>query len=295
MENPSLKGYLAIVAANIIFGLNIPVTRALISEWMSPEAYTLVRMVFGCTFFWLITLNNNSETPKGKDLLILALGGLLGFVATQLTFALSLKYTTPVNYALMMALTPVVVVLLSYLFLKEKINFKKSIGICLSISGAFIVILNGHSNMQGSNNLLGILIAISCSVCYGVYLLLTRNISVKYKPLTIVKWMFLFAAVLSFPFGFKGISELKILTQTITISAVLMLGFSLVFSTIIAFFLMPVALGRLKASTVSIFMNLQPIVASIAAIAVGQDTFTLDKVIAAFLVLVGVYIMSQKF
>ncbi len=294
LKNNQYTGYFAIITANIIFGINIPVTKALISGWLTPQAYTIIRMIFGCVFFWLIDLRNNNEIPAKKDLLILAFGGLLGFVATQLTFALSLKYTTPVNYALMMALTPVVVLLLSFIFLKEKVNSTKSFGIALSVSGAFIIILKSHYSSSGSNNLLGILIAILCSVCYGIYLLLTRNVSIKYKPLTVVKWMFLFAVAFSFPFGVKGITEQKIFTQLVTMSGVLLLGFSLVFSTVIAFFLMPVALGKLKASVVSIFMNLQPIVASVTAVIVGQDKFTLDKIFAASLVLIGVYIVTKK-
>jgi drug/metabolite transporter (DMT)-like permease len=288
------KGVFAIVCANTIFGLNIPVTKALIGDWMTPGGYTLARMAFGAVVFWLLGLGKPNEKLNTKDMMIFALGGLLGFVATQFTFALSLQYTTPVNYALMMALTPVVVLLLSLVFLREKTNWKKSIGILLSISGAFLIILKGNHSGQGKNDLLGIMIAVLCSVCYGIYLLLTRNVSIKYHPVTVVKWMFLFALIFSLPFGLNGIREQKIFSEQVTLSGILLLAFSLIFSTIIAFFLMPVALGRLKASTVSIFMNLQPIIASVAAIAVGQDVFTLDKVFAALLVLMGVYIVSRK-
>lgn len=57
---------------------------------------------------------------------------------------------------------------------------------------------------------------------------------------------------------------------------------------------MPVALKRLRATTVSIYMNLQPVVAAIAAIAIGHDTFTWDKPIAAALVIAGAYVVTQS-
>ncbi|MEZ4965091.1 MAG: EamA family transporter [Saprospiraceae bacterium] len=76
--------------------------------------------------------------------------------------------------------------------------------------------------------------------------------------------------------------------------AISLLAFALLFSTTLAFFLMPVALKKLEASTVSVFMNLQPVVASVVAIAVGQDTFSGDKPLAALLVLTGVYLVSTQ-
>ncbi|MBK7099837.1 MAG: DMT family transporter [Sphingobacteriales bacterium] len=269
--NEQTKGIIAIVCANIIFGMNIPVTKALVSGWVTPMAYTLIRMFFGAIVFWIIGFSGKNEKIQTKDYFILALGGFLGFLSTQYTFALALQYTTPVNYALLMALTPVIVLVLSAFFLKEKIGWKKLLGILLSVSGAILIVAYGKSGGQGKNDLLGILIALLCSVCYGIYILLTRSVSIKYSPITVVKWMFLFALIFSFPFGINGIAEQKIFSSQIALSGIFLMAFSLIFSTLIAFFFMPVALGRLKASTVSIFMNLQPVVASIIAIIVGQD------------------------
>ncbi len=70
--------------------------------------------------------------------------------------------------------------------------------------------------------------------------------------------------------------------------------FAFLFSTTLAFFLMPLALKKLEASTVSIFMNLQPLVASAVAIGIGQDVFTWDKILAALLVLTGISLVSMK-
>lgn len=143
--NSKTKGVLAILCANTIFGLNIPVTKALVSGWMTPTGYTLVRMLFGAVVFWLIGARRKSEKVVWKDMLIMVLGGFLGFVSTQFAFALALQYTTPVNFALMIALTPVIVLVLSFLFLKEKIGWTKLIGISLSVSGAILIILYGSS------------------------------------------------------------------------------------------------------------------------------------------------------
>lgn len=292
--NSKTKGVWAILCANTIFGLNIPVTKALVSGWMTPSGYTLVRMLFGAVVFWLISMRYKSEKVASNDMLIMALGGFLGFVATQFSFALALQYTTPVNFALMMALTPVIVLVLSFLFLKEKIGWRKLLGILVSVSGAVLIILYGSNSGQGKNDLLGIAIALLCALAYAIYMMLTRNVSVKYGPVTVVKWMFFFAFLIILPFGAGAVFQQPIFGAGTEISAISLLAFSLIFSTLIAFFLMPVALGRLKASTVSIFMNLQPIVAAAVAIIVGQDLFSWDKALATLLVIGGVYTVTQS-
>ena len=57
---------------------------------------------------------------------------------------------------------------------------------------------------------------------------------------------------------------------------------------------MPFGMKYLRATTVSVYMNLQPIVASLVAIFVGQDVFSWDKPLAALLVLAGAYIVSSS-
>ncbi|MEZ5103046.1 MAG: DMT family transporter [Draconibacterium sp.] len=295
MNKEHRQGLVAIFFANTFFGLNIPVTKALMADWMTPMGYTATRMLFGTLVFWGIAAFLKRDKVKSKDLIVMLLGGLIGYVGTQFLFAQSLEYTSPVIFALLMALTPVVVLLISSIFLKELIPFRKVIGIAMSISGAALIILLGaKGNSSGTNNLLGIFFALLCVLAYSVYLVITRTISIKYQPVTVAKWMFLISAVVSMPFGISEFESQKIYTSEITGLAISLLVFALLFSSVLAFSLMPYALKRLEASTVSIFMNWQPIVASILAIIVGQDTLTWDKPIAIILVLSGVYLVTKQ-
>lgn len=292
MTKDKYTGIFAAISANVIFGLNIPVTKALVANWMTPLGYTITRMFFGTVVFWLIASLYRREKVAGKDLLIMLSGGLLGYLGTQFLFSQSLKYTTPVIFALLMSLTPVAALLLSAVFLKETISGRKIAGIILSIAGAFLVILEGSNGNTGSNNLLGIFFVMLCVLFYAAYMVITRKVAKKYDPLTVAKWMFLVSAMALLPFCSSELVTQKIYSHEITLQAGLLLSFALLFSTLLAFFLMPVALKKLEASTVSIFMNLQPFVASVIAIGIGQDSFTTGKIIAALLVVTGVYLVS---
>jgi drug/metabolite transporter (DMT)-like permease len=72
------------------------------------------------------------------------------------------------------------------------------------------------------------------------------------------------------------------------------MAFIVIFATVLGYFMIPYAMKYLRATTVSIYTNLQPIVASLVAIAIGQDIFTWDKPVAAVLVLLGAYLVTQK-
>lgn len=293
MKN-NLNGHIAIIAANIIFGLSIPITKHLMETWITPEAYTLLRLLFGAVVFWSIGLFNKKEKVSKKDLAVIAIGGIFGFIATQLLFAIALQYTTPVYYSLLMSLTPVLVLILSIIFLKELLNKNKIGGVILSISGAALIILGGKAAGMAENNMLGILLSFLAALSYAIYIIVTRNVSEKYSAVTVTKWTFLFSAMFLLPFGIMELPSQEIFQGNITSIAIIELGFALIFATAIGFLLMPVGLKYVKATTVSIYMNFQPIVASFVAILIGQDLFSRDKPIAAILVISGVILVSRK-
>lgn len=286
---------MAVLAANVIFGLNIPATRELMGEWMTPLGFTTTRMTFGAIVFWVIGLFVKSERVERKDLLIMLVGGLIGYLGTQFLFSQSLKHTSPVIFSLLSALAPVVVLLLSAIFLKERPTRRKLFGILFSMSGAALIIwLSGSGNTQHETGTIGILYSLATVLCFSSFLVITRKVSMRYQPVTVTKWMFLVSAIVALPLGYSEFPLQKVLTPEASTLAVSLLVFALIFSTATSYFLMPLALKRLDAGTVSIFMNLQPIVASLVAIVVGQDIFTWDKPMAALLVLGGVFLVTTQ-
>ena len=294
MTRDTLVGLAAAVTANVIFGLNVPVSKAILDNWMTPIGYTTLRMFFGTVVFWTFATLWRREKVGRKDLILIIIGGLMGYLGTQCSFAKSLEYTSPINFALLISLTPVATLLISALFLHEAVTLRKLLGIVLSISGAFIVILEGKNNSVGTNNLLGISLALLCVLFYASYMVLTRKIAIRYSPITVAKWMFLVSALSLLPLVPYEFPRQHILFTETTIPALALLGFALIFSTIIALFCVPLALKKLEPGMVSIFMNLQPLVASVVAIAIGQDHFSVQKLAAGILVLSGVYLVTSK-
>ncbi|MCL2880775.1 MAG: DMT family transporter, partial [Treponema sp.] len=241
-----------------------------------------------------IGLFHRNEKITRKDLLVIAAGSLLGIAFTQGAFSIGISLITPVLWSLIVAMNPIGVLLLSALLLKESISIKKTIGVITGIAGAVLIISKNWSGSILSGNILGIGIAILSVISYSLYIVIMRKSSGKYDAVTIMKWMFLFSAIAISPFGLGELPKQRLYSNAIEIVPVLQLGFALIFSSILAFFLMPIALKRIKATTASIYINLQPIVASVVAIIVSQDVFSWDKPLALILVIVGVFIVTQE-
>ena len=294
MIKEEIKGHVAAITTNVIFGLNIPITKSLLSGWMSPMGYTITRMIFGMCMFWIISLFQKREKVAKRDLLMIFLCGLLGLVATQVTFAVGLRYTTPVTYSLILALSPIFVLILSIVFLKESVTRRKAYGVLMGISGAAIIIFQSSNGTSSNNTIFGIIIAVTGVTCYAGYIIITRKVSVKYSPVAMMKWMFLLSVFILLPFGISELPEQRVFSSDTSLPALSGLLFALVFSSIIAFFLMPVALKRIKATVAGVYINLQPLVASAVAIFIGRDVFSWDKVSAAIFVITGVYMVTRN-
>lgn len=294
MNANKLKGHAAVLTANVIFGLNIPITKFLLSGWMSPLGYMLSRTVVATLFFWTASLFAPKEKVGARDLLLIAAGGFLGFIVSQYLTALSLQYTTPVHFSLIVALSPVIVMLLAALLLHEPISRQKVAGVALGIAGALLLVVRSMGTESGRNDLMGILLAVLSITGYGLYLIIVRSIAQKYTVVTQMKWLFLFTALMMLPFGARDFCSQAVFSAAATWQAVAGLTFVILFSTMLGYLLTPYGLKNLRATTVSIYMNLQPIVASVVAIFVGQDVFSWDKPIAAVLVIAGAYVVTTS-
>ncbi len=287
--NKKLEAHSAIFFANTIFGLGVPVTKLLLDEWVTPMGYMASRSLGACILFWIIAAFMPKEHVERKDLITILFGGLLGFVISQTLTAWALDFTSPVYFSLIATLTPVAVMLCAALTIGEKITPKKSLGVLLGIVGA---VLMSQSLGSGKNDLIGILLAILSVLTWAVYLIITRNVASKYSPVTQMKYVFLISAIVTVPIALPELPANALYTSAWGWDGVAEMAFIVIGATALGYFLIPFAMKYLQATTVSIYTNLQPVIASFVAIMLGQDILTWDKPVAGILVLLSAYIVT---
>ena len=293
MQNHRLQAHAAVLLANIIFGLGVPVTKLLLDQWVSPMAYMATRCLGAAAIFWLISLFLPREKVAPRDLTVIILGGLLGIVVSQTLTAWALTFTTPVYFSLIATLTPVATMLCAVLFIGEKISARGIAGVVLGVAGAMLMVFIGWQGGSGKNDLLGIGLTILSMLTWAVYLIITRKVSARYTAVTQMKWVFLASAVAVLPFSLADLQSAPLYSTATQWSGLAEMGFIVVFATVAGYFAIPFAMRYLKATTVSIYTNLQPIVASLVAIALSQDVLTWDKPVALILVLLSAWLVTK--
>lgn len=294
MDKHKIEGHSAVLLANVIFGLGVPVTKLLLDEWVSPMAYMATRCMGAAAIFWLISLFMPRERVERRDLLVIMGGGLLGFVVSQTLTAWALHFTSPVYFSIIATLTPVATMVCAALLIGERLSLRGALGVAIGVVGALLMVMVGWQGGSGMNDLLGIGLAVLSLLTWAVYLIITRMVSVKYTAVTQMKWVFLVSTLAVLPFSWTDLQASRLYSSQWAWSGVAEMAFTVVFATVAGFFAIPFALRYLKTTTVSVYTNLQPIVASFVAIAIGQDLLSWDKPVSLALVLLSAWIVTNS-
>lgn len=185
-----------------------------------------------------------------------------------------------------------IVLVLSAILIKERMENRKIIGILLGLAGTITLILYGKSMVNAPNATLGNILVFVNAVSYGFYLIIVKKLMDKYKALSFVKWIYFFGFLMVIPFGW---SEFQAVDWAIVpTSAFLKIGFVVVFSTFLTYLLNLLSMKELKPTTVAVFIYLQPLFASIFAIGLGKDELSWVKIGSALLIFIGVYLVTIK-
>lgn len=296
MNKKLILAHIAMFFVALIYASNFTIAKPVMAgetPYVQPFGFIMLRVLAGTSLFWLTHLFFVRERIDIKDIWRLALCGVCGVAGNQLCFFYGLNLTTPINGALIMLTTPILVLLLSMLVFKEKLTSMKAGGIVLGLSGATLLILNnGAAIPDAPNPMLGnIFIGINAAF-YAVYLVLVKPLMSKYSPITTLKWVFLFGTIYVLPFGWNQMLEVDY--EALPTSILLSIGFVLFFVTYLAYLLNGSALSVVKASVSSTYIYLQPLLASIIAVAAGKDKITLTMIFAGLLIFAGVFLVSKR-
>lgn len=284
-DSKFLIGNGCILLAAIFWGLNVSVTKVLIPEWMTSNGVSAVRIVGGCILFWIASLFVKTEKIAHNDWGKIIVGGVVGLFGFISLFVTSLRYGNPIDISIIMTLPPMFVILIGVLFKHQRPAPLEYAGVIASFIGAAIVILDNKGGKAGSDNMLGDILAIASTICYALYLVILEKPSHTYKPLSLLRWVFLFAAIpglLLIP----GMQKMPLLEAT-TAAPWLEIAFILLCPTFIAYFLVQPAIKSIGSELVSIYQYLIPVFATISAVMMGIDHLKWVQVLAMAIIIAG--------
>ena len=287
---------LAIIAATIasgIYGINHTVAKGVMPFHIEPFGFIFLRVFGAAILFWAISFLGPREKIATSDWPRILGCAVFGMVINMLFFFKGLSLSTPINSSVIVTLSPVMVLILASILIRERITLLKSIGIIVGLAGALILVLfSANTGSNAPNIPLGNILFMVNAFSYGLYLILVKPLTAKYHPFTLMKWLFLIAVFINFPLTIGEFTEVQ--WSSLPFDAIWKMAFVVVGTTFSTYLLNIYALKQLSASTISAFIYLQPLIAIIYAISTGADSLNLTKVVAALLVFAGVYMVTKK-
>jgi drug/metabolite transporter (DMT)-like permease len=278
----------------LFYAYNFTAAKEVMPDHIGSYGLTWFRVVFTGSIFWILSfLAGPKERLTLKELPLIALAAFCGVGFNMITFMKGLELTSPISASVLMVTTPIIVLVLSAIFLKEKLHLLKIVGIGIGFSGAAMLIVSSSSATDSATNpALGNFLVFVNALSYSFYILLAQKLTRKYHVFTLMKWLYLFGVLFITPFGisqglafdFAGAS-----TETL-----LFIGYVILFATFGTYMLNIIAIKNLKPSVVAVFIYLQPLLAGMIAVGLGKDELTSTKIIAGVLIFSGVFITSIK-
>jgi len=287
-------GLLAAFGATVIYGFNHTIAKNVMPIYIEPYGFVLLRVIGATAIFWFLSLFLKNEKIDKKDWPKIFLCSFLGMFINKLAFFKGLQLSTPINSSVLITAVPIIVFVFSALFLSEKMTRKRIIGVLAGFVGALILILYGPKTSFNAPNVpVGNILFILNSTTYGLYLIFVKSLVEKYHIITLFRWLFLISIFMNFPVGILEFKSVEWFDLPI-VEAILPMVYVVVGTTFFTYMFNAYALSKLKASTVSSFVYLQPIVGIIYALTTKNDTLTLTNIIGMVLIFIGVYLVTKK-
>ncbi|WP_166386217.1 DMT family transporter [Polaribacter sp. 11A2H] len=284
---------IAVTIATIIYGLNYSIAKEVMPTYVKPFGFILIRVIGATTIFWVLGLFIKSQKIEKSDYKKLLLAAIFGISLNMLSFFKGLILTTPISASVIMVTSPIMVLIFSSLLIRKAIGKLRVLGIIIGLIGTVLLITYGNSsNNSGTNSNWGNFLIFVNATSYGLYLVISKSLIHKYHPITLVKWLYLIGLIFVLPFGYRDFTEIS--WQEMPINIYWNIGFVIVFTSCVTYLFNLYGLSKLKPTTVSVFIYLQPVIATIYALIIGSDSLNLIKVGATILIFCGVYLVTKQ-
>lgn len=291
MRHYLLKGHISTLGAVILFGLMSPMCKlAMQNGAVDGLLLAFFRVSGAALLFWLISPLFSREKIARRDWLPLLGMSLCGMVINQFLYVLGIQYTSPTNACVVGTSTPVMTFILAALFLHHRVTWLKVGGFLLASVGALVLILGSGGGLSGHP--LGDTLCLISQFSAACYFVFFGGVLRRYHPVTIMKWLFLFAAMLTLlPMGchLAALPSVNFSLQELFAIAYVVIG-----GSFFSYLLLIVGQRRLDPPTVASYNYVQPIIAAVVGIMLGLDILTWQKCLSLLLIAAGVLLITKN-
>jgi len=281
--------YFFLVIQQMIAGGSHIVGKAVLRD-IDASSLTLFRSILSAVpMLIILAARRNHWRVAREDYSKLLWLSFLAVPVNQFIYLYGLSFTSPSNSALLYATTPVVVLVLSRLFLGERISWKKIFGMSLALGGVTSVIFE-HGFALNSSATYGNLVLAVGVLCWAYMTIYAKPLIEKYGPLYISAVTLVIGMVLYLPIGMSLGKPMSF--TSLSAGDWAGLTYFAVATSIISHFLWYFALGRIEASKVAVFTNGQPFFATLLAVFFLSQDLSVTFVVGGLVTVCGVVLVQ---
>lgn len=280
---------IAILLATSFWGMSYVITKFALAE-IEPFALLMIRVSFSTIILVIISLVTKASLipllPRWKKIATLAVSGVL---LSQMGFIVGLKYTTPSHGALIYTLAPIFIAILSFFFRKERLTLLKIIGIAIAFSGAVALVTEKGIDFSNTS-FLGDLIMFGAVLGWSHYSVFSKDVVKEFGTRRTMTLTFIFSIPLILP-----LTIVPALNQPWSEVSPTAWGgaiYLIVFATVGSIYLFTFSLRKLSATTASVFIYLQPVIAAVMSVVILKEVLTLNFYVAAGMILSGLLLFQ---
>ncbi|MGI8638579.1 MAG: DMT family transporter [Pyrinomonadaceae bacterium] len=290
-QNSNTSPHIALLVVQLMFGSAPVLGKAALQTFSS---YTIVGFRVGgaaLAFYFLQKFRGDLKLDKKIHYLYFALFSFFGVIFNQLLFFKGLSLTTATNTSLLAVMIPVFAFVVSALIGNDNLTWRKILGIIIAACGV-IYLVNPMNASFSSDTTQGDILIILNSMSYAIYVATSKKLISHYGALKSIAWLFLFATFVNVPIGLYYLQSVNL--SEVTPSAWLAVGAIVLFPTIMAYYWNAWALARVEPSVVAVYIYLQPLIGTFAAIFILGEQWKPRIFLAMALIFGGVYLVTRK-
>ncbi len=279
-----------VLVAAILFGASVVAVRVAVRD-VPPLTLAFLRFAQGGLLLFLFLLVRARPLLRiaWRDVPYLILLGAVFFTIFPVTFNISLRLTEASRGALLLATMPLWSVLLARAAKKERLTARQTCGVLLTFAGVGAVLAERGLTFSGSGwSLAGDALMLVTALCGAVYGVLAKRMLARYKALTVTAYAMMFGTLLLVPAALFERAPMAAMRAD-ALMLVLFLG---IFGGAIAFYLWTSALARLSPTQVAVYVNINPMVATLLGATLLSERLTGVFIAGFAAVIAGVLLVN---
>ncbi len=289
----NLRIHLALFTVALIYGANYTIAKGVMPAYLGASGFVFIRIAIAALLFNLVGfISRKKERIHAKsDYVQMLVAATFGVVANMLLFFNGLAHTSEINASVLMLNAPVFVLIFSVIVLKDKIRLWQAVGMVLAAIGA-LMLIGGTAFEFDSTNALGDAMVLLNATSFAFYLVYVKRLLAKYSALFVIRLLFIMGTFMVLPFAWNDLATADFASFPNRIWWAI--AFVSIMTTFVAYLLNAWAVQKASPNLVGSYIYLQPVIATFIAINAGNQSLSLEKVIFAAVIFVGVYLVNSN-